>query len=128
MLTRFLIYGLVGLLAEILWTGAHSLIKRDFTLKSETSVWMFFIYGSVILFEPLIHLTQTFPLLLRGTIYALCIFTIEYLTGFLMKKLNICPWDYSNAKFNINGIIRLDYAPAWFVLGLSFEFIYIQIL
>ena len=30
-------------------------------------------------------------------------------------------WDYSRAKFNIKGVIRLDYAPLWFTAGLFFE-------
>ena len=33
----------------------------------------------------------------------------------------MCPWDYSDAKYNIDGLVRLDFAPAWFILGLVFE-------
>ena len=29
--------------------------------------------------------------------------------------------DYSNAPTNINGVIRLDYAPVWMAAGLIFE-------
>jgi len=49
------------------------------------------------------------------------IFLAEYSTGFLLKKANRCPWDYSDAPLNINGLIRLDYAPCWFALGLFYE-------
>lgn len=38
-----------------------------------------------------------------------------------MKKHDMCPWDYSGAKSNINGLIRLDYAPFWMAAGLIFE-------
>ena len=51
----------------------------------------------------------------------LSIFTAEYITGYILKKRNMCPWDYSKAKYNINGLIRLDYAPLWFLVGLVFE-------
>lgn len=33
----------------------------------------------------------------------------------------MCPWDYSNAKANVDSVIRLDYAPFWLVAGLIFE-------
>ena len=59
--------------------------------------------------------------LFRGSVYTLAIFSFEYLTGSLLKKLHLCPWDYSDAKTNINGVIRLDYAPLWMAAGLLFE-------
>ena len=49
------------------------------------------------------------------------IFAGEFLSGLFLKKHRICPWDYSRAKFNIKGVIRLDYAPLWFTAGLFFE-------
>ena len=126
MITRFVVYGLIGLCAEVLWTGAHSLFKRDFKLRANTSVWMFFIYGAAVLFEPLVRVAQAYPVWVRGVIYVVCIFGIEYFAGILMKKIKLCPWDYSGAKLNIHGVIRLDYAPAWFALGLVFEFLYLR--
>ena len=33
----------------------------------------------------------------------------------------MCPWDYSRARSNIQGVIRLDYAPVWFLTGLLYE-------
>ena len=33
----------------------------------------------------------------------------------------MCPWDYNNAKTNVDGVIRLDYAPFWLAAGLIFE-------
>lgn len=38
----------------------------------------------------------------------------------------MCPWDYSHAKTNIDGVIRLDYAPLWMAAGLLFERILIR--
>lgn len=49
------------------------------------------------------------------------IFFAEFISGSILKKLGICPWDYSGTPFNIEGVIRLDYAPLWFGLGLFYE-------
>lgn len=106
---------------EVFWTGMGSLLNRDYKLKSTTSIWMFFIYGMIVLLEPIILLLQPFPIVFRGIIYALCIFTGEYIAGGVMKRVDVCPWDYSECRYSIQGVIRLDYAPAWFTAGLIFE-------
>ena len=59
--------------------------------------------------------------MLRGGIYTCFIFAGEYLSGTFLRKLGACPWDYSHARFNFKGLIRLDYAPLWFGAGLIFE-------
>lgn len=59
--------------------------------------------------------------LVRGSVYAGGIFLTEYLSGMFLKKRGLCPWDYSHAKLNVNGVIRLDYAPVWFLTGLLYE-------
>lgn len=112
---------------EVFWTGFNSFLKKDMRLISTTSIWMFFIYGLACFFEPIYDLIMIFPVFIRGGIYVLCIFAAEYITGIVMKKFNICPWDYSDAKYNIHGIIRLDYAPLWFFAGLLFEFIHLRV-
>jgi len=121
MFIRFLIYGAMGWLMEIFWTGMGSLLQRDYKLKANTSIWMFPIYGMAAFLEPVIQLLQPYPVLLRGTIYALCIFVVEYIAGTSLKQVDLCPWDYSGARYSIQGVIRLDYAPAWFGAGLIFE-------
>jgi hypothetical protein len=85
---------------------------------------MFFIYGMIVFLEPLFRYIQPLPFALRGLIYMGCIFAGEFLTGSLLKRADICPWDYSGQRFQVAGIIRLDYAPAWFAAGLFFERIY----
>ena len=49
------------------------------------------------------------------------IFSAEYISGKLLQKKELCPWDYGRAKWNIGKVIRLDYAPLWFMVGLFFE-------
>lgn len=49
------------------------------------------------------------------------IFSAEYLSGTLLQKRELCPWDYGRSKWNIGKVIRLDYAPLWFLVGLFYE-------
>ncbi len=117
----FCICGLTGWCMEIVFTSAGSLLKHDKRLIGQTSLWMFPIYGMAAVIAPVFKLLREKPILLRGSIYALGIFSFEYLSGSLLKKHELCPWDYSDAKANIDGVIRLDYAPFWMLAGLLFE-------
>ena len=112
---------------EVFWTGLGSLINKDYKLRSNTSIWMFFIYGMVVFLEPVYILISPLPMLLRGFIYAVCIFTGEYLTGGILKRADLCPWDYSSARYSVQGIIRLDYLPAWMAAGLIFERVFVTL-
>ena len=126
MIKRFLMCGLTGWCMEVFWTGLGSALKKDKKLTSVTSIWMFPIYGIAVIIEPMSrHMTRKkIPTVTRGLIYAVMIFATEYATGSLLKKRDCCPWDYSKAKLNINGIIRLDYLPVWFAAGLIYERIF----
>lgn len=124
MFMRFVIYGAIGCLMEVLWTGLCALKGRDFKLSSNTSLWMFFIYGSVVVIEPFFRLFASLNFLIRGLLYAALILAGEFITGMLLKRVDLCPWDYSATRYHVKGIIRLDYIPAWVVAGLFFEQIY----
>jgi uncharacterized membrane protein len=124
MLTRFIIYGALGWLMEITWTGMGALINKNFKLKATTSLWMFFIYGSAVLLEPVVRLAQPLHFIARGCLYTVCIFAAEFLFGSLLRRVDFCPWDYSGSRYHVKGLIRWDYAPAWFVVGLFFEKVY----
>lgn len=50
------------------------------------------------------------------------IFGIEYTSGGLLRAVTgASPWNYTGKLYSIDGLIRLDYAPAWFAAGLFFE-------
>lgn len=106
---------------EILFTGLRSINSQNHTLMGNTSIWMFPIYGMASFLSPICKLLKGKSIFLRGSIYTCLIFTGEYLTGTLLRKFHACPWDYSNSRFQIHGLIRLDYAPYWFGAGLLFE-------
>ncbi len=118
---NFFICGLAGWCMEILFTAFNSFRRREMKLMGKTSVWMFPIYGMAALIGPVYSLIRRLPMLLRGMIYSAGIFSFEFLSGSLLKKQDACPWDYSSARSNIKGVIRLDYAPFWMIAGLIFE-------
>ena len=117
----FIQCGILGWGMEILWTGLDSFRRRDFKLTGHSSLWMFPIYGMAFLFAPISRLLNGKSVWVRGSVYAGGIFLTEYLSGMFLKKRGICPWDYSHARLNVNGVIRLDYAPVWFLTGLLYE-------
>ena len=118
---NFLRCGLTGWCMEILFTALHSLRRRDMTLKGNTSVWMFPIYGCAAFFIYIYKALRDKPFWTRGLAYMGLIFSGEFISGRLLDKHAMCPWDYSKSPFNIKKVIRLDYAPLWFGAGLLFE-------
>ena len=123
---KFILCGLTGWGFECFFTGCKGITKHKKTLPCTTSLWMFGIYGMGYLIEPIYKCIKNLPQLIRGFIYTALIFTTEYISGTVLKKHKACPWDYSKAKYNIKGIIRLDYAPLWFIVGLIYEKILIS--
>lgn len=91
------------------------------TLKGTTSVWMFPIYGSMAFARPFFLKMKQLSLLTRGCCYAALIFMGEYLSGSLLQKSCLCPWNYERHHWHVDGIIRLDFFPHWFATGLLFE-------
>lgn len=125
MIGRFFVYGIIGWCLEIVFTGVLSGLNGNRSLKATTSLWMFPIYGMAVFLEPFFTLLGTLPFVLRGVIYMALIFGTEFISGLvLLGVVGSCPWDYKEAKANIAGVIRLDYAPLWFAVGLLYERIF----
>lgn len=121
MLRRYFLYGLLGWILEILWTGLESLISGDLRLMGFTNLWMFFIYGSAVFLEPLHDFISEWRWPVRGFIWLGIIWGIEYFSGlFLFGLFGVFPWHYTG-PLNIHGLITLEFAPVWFVAGLLFE-------
>lgn len=118
---NFLKCGLTGWCMEIIFTALDSLRRRDMTLKGNTSIWMFPIYGCAAILAPISRLLRGKSVWFRGLTYMSLIFSTEYLTGRLLERMKLCPWDYSRSRWNIRHLIRLDFAPYWFGAGLLFE-------
>ncbi|KOA18568.1 hypothetical protein CLHOM_34700 [Clostridium homopropionicum DSM 5847] len=119
---RFIIYGFAGLCMEVFFVGFLSLLKGDFNMVGHTSIWMFPVYGSAVLLEYVHEYLRPFSIIVRGGIYTLLIFMAEFFSGWIFQNvLGVYPWDYTGSPFSVYGLIRLDYAPAWFLVGLIFE-------
>ena len=113
--------GLTGWCMEIIFTSLGALHQKDLTLKGTTSIWMFPIYGCAAFLAPVSRLLKNTSVFFRGITYMSCIFSAEFVSGIMLQKHGFCPWDYSQSRFNIKRVIRLDYAPFWFLAGLLFE-------
>jgi uncharacterized membrane protein len=119
---RFIIYGALGICAEVLWNGFGAMLKGDILLRGTTCIWMFPIYGLALFLEPVHYRIKHLPLIVRGGIYMVLIFAVELISGLLLKwMLGTCPWNYVNNGMSICGIIALNYAPVWIVVGIAFE-------
>lgn len=128
---NFLKCGVAGWCLEVLFTSVESVMAQDWRLMGRTSLLMFPIYGCGALLAPIgrivdrwigeTSLRATDRLIRHGMLYMVLIFAAEYLTGSWLKARGMCPWDYSGRQTNVNGLIRLDFAPLWFGTGLLFE-------
>jgi uncharacterized membrane protein len=142
LIVRFFAYGLLGWCAEIVWTALYEAVtgtrrsdvdpsRREplqagqrWALTGKTYLWVLPLYGgaALFLFEPLHRLVQAQPWVLRGLAYMAAVFLVEGGSGLLLRRvIGRCPWDYSYARANVGGVIRLDYAPIWFGFGLALE-------
>lgn len=102
-----------------------------------TSLLMFPIYGMGAVLGPIgekvdrwigdgsgaygMSISSSDKLIRHGMLYMVLIFVAEYASGALLKSKGVCPWDYTGRNTNVNGLIRLDFAPLWFATGLLFE-------
>jgi uncharacterized membrane protein len=128
-LRNLFIYGILGILTEVLFTGIKSLIEKNWRATSQTYLWMGPIYALGGLTLKFIHDSVVVShniyinaLLLAFMFYVPLIYGFEFLSGWLLEKIiGRVPWEYGPGRFTIIGLIRLDYAPFWFLLALCFE-------
>lgn len=123
MIQRFLIYGFTGWTIEIVFTGLGSMLRGMLSLTGYTYLWMLPIYGMAVFFEPIHDRIRPAPWIIRGIIWTCIILFIEYISGWLLSLLiGFCPWDYTGfSPYSVDGFMRLDFAPFWFLTGLGFE-------
>ncbi len=115
-------YGMMGLLVECIFTGLSSWIDRDAAGTCKTYLCMVPLYALAGLTLHWIKLWWPLHILLAGLVYVPIIYAYEFAYGWLWRKFSgRCPWDYGNNGWSIKGLIRLDYAPAWYGLALAFD-------
>ena len=118
---NFVICGLTGWCMEVAFTSAGAIGKKDKKLMGQTSAWMFPIYGMAAVIGEIAPKISHWPAPARGLLYGSAIMAGEYISGTVLTKLGVCPWNYEGAKYSVNGVIRLDYFPLWAAAGLMFE-------
>ncbi|MCL5018429.1 MAG: hypothetical protein M1416_01530 [Candidatus Pacearchaeota archaeon] len=127
----FILFGFFGVALEVFCTSLSSFKnkKNDICLKGNSSIWMFFVYGFVyfiVLF--VLNYFSDFHILLRGFAYMILFYSLEFTSGLFLKRCRVIPWNYSSdTKYNYKGIVRLDFAPLWFIGGLFSELMYVYI-
>lgn len=121
LIARIIVYGCVGILMEVFFTGIHSIIvMRDRNAVCRTSMWMILIYGSGGLILGILRSILPNSLLFVPTA-VVTIFAMEFCSGWLLRKIKVKAWDYKHAKFGIMGLIRLDYLPFWTMVAIGFD-------
>ena len=125
-LPRALVYALAGCLGELFFTGCTSLV-RTHRFRPHTSPLMLPIYGLIQpLFEP-VHeaIRGRVPIWGRAVVYGGGFHAVEYVTGRLLRRLvGRAPWDYARARWQLDGLIRIDYFPLWAAAGLATEWLH----
>ena len=134
--------GIAGWCLEVMFTSVDSIMAGDWRLIGRTSLIMFPIYGMGAFLLPISRVIDSWLTGLpgledagqdrlsrvgrsvrHGLIYMVLIFIAEYITGIWLTSIGICPWDYSLWPDNVGGVIRLKFAPLWFMTGLLFEYL-----
>lgn len=124
MLAKFLIFGFMGWVVEVCFTGFHAAVfNHDKSATAKTYLWMHPIYGAAMLgLEWLGQHLSGLAWFERAAVYVAAIYAVEFGTGWLLRRfLGRCPWDYGTAGLSVKGLIRLDYAPAWYAAALLFD-------
>ena len=127
-LIRAGVFACVGVAFEVAFTAVAAWRQSgDLRLMGKSYVWMFPIYALAYPALALLHpLLGGWTLPLRGACYVLLLYAVEFLSGWLLRRLTgRCPWDYGSARWAVRGLIRLDFAPAWLLVTLLFERLYL---
>jgi uncharacterized membrane protein len=126
--TSTCLFASVGVSLEVAFTAIANLRARDRRLRGHSYLWMFPIYGLVYpLFAWSWPVLGGLPLILRGGLYVVAAYVVEYGTGWLLRRATgSCPWEdsYRASRWGVHGLIRLDYAPLWLAVTLLFERLY----
>lgn len=120
---RFYFYGMHGLLNEIVFTALFDMMFEptgNRSLKGQSSIFSFFIYGSCSFLEErlyvYLYLRHGVPRYIRIIIYLCISYAWEFSMGLALRQFGACSWDYSHYRYNVMGLITLEYAPGWIVL------------
>jgi hypothetical protein len=121
--SRFVAYGLAGSIAEALFTSSVASVGAGRIVgRGPSTPLMLGLYGLALpLFEPVHDLVRGRPAWQRGVVYAGGILAVEAVSGLAWRRwTGHVPWEYRSG-LAVAGVTRLDYAPAWAMVGLAAE-------
>lgn len=122
---RAVIYCCYGWSVEVAFNAIrNAIVSRpvDWRLPGGTQLWTGLGYaGGGCLFELAHNALRSWPFPVRGLVYLPVLYGIEFVIGWTIKRwFGHAPWEYSG-RFQVKGLIKLSYAPAWIVFLLSLE-------
>lgn len=122
LLEKMVIYGCLGMLIEVFFTGINSLIRKHWDATSKTYLWMLPVYGFTALILEAVSEAITWPFYLKAFIYVPIIYGAEALSAWLLKSvIGRVPWDYGISHWTPMGFINLKYIPYWLLLAMAFD-------
>lgn len=129
LLFEMALFAALGLGFEVIFTSVLDFKKdRRCFLMGYSSLWYAPLYALVPLF---LNLTNGWlfrlPFWERGVVYALVVFIVEYVGMLCLRMLlgaSPSQESYYKSPWNVHGLIRLDYFPAMWLMGLAFEVVF----
>lgn len=122
LLEKLVVYGCLGLLIEVFFTGIGSLIRRHWDAAGKTYLWMLPIYGFTALMLEGLSEALPWPFYLKAFAYVPIIYGIEAVSGWTIRHIiGRIPWDYGSSRLSPMGLINLRYAPFWLLLAMAFD-------
>ncbi|TMS04358.1 transmembrane protein 229B isoform X1 [Larimichthys crocea] len=122
---RLYVYALHGCLCEVAFTAVWDWCStQDRRLAGHSSLWALPMYAiAIYLMESLRSrlLAQQHPLPARLLAYTVFIYLWEFSWGAGLRLLGACPWDYSGYRYNLGGLVTLEYAIPWSVAAFIAE-------
>ncbi|XP_056292132.1 transmembrane protein 229B-like [Pseudoliparis swirei] len=114
---RLYVYALHGCLCEVAFTAVCDWCStRDMRLTGHSSLWALPMYAIAIYLIEVLRarlLVRRHPLPVRLVAYTVFIYLWEFSWGAGLSLLGACPWDYSGYRYNLAGLVTLEYAVPW---------------
>ncbi|MDQ2912906.1 MAG: hypothetical protein M3T56_06585 [Chloroflexota bacterium] len=123
MFVRGLAYGVLGWSVDRLFTTLTGSLRHGRMRAPSVDLGLVAVYALTLpLYEPVRDRVRHAPLGLRAAVYGVGILAVEYTSGRVIRRLRgAAPWDYTGARWTIEGLTRLDYFPLWAIAGLAME-------
>ena len=121
-LKRLAAYSVTGFVGEVTISAVHDVWRKK-PVRFRTSPWMLPVYALLLpLYEPIHDALRDRSWITRGTAYGAGFLAVEYASGALFRAMRgDAPWDYSDARYHLHGLIRPDYFFQWAAMGLALE-------